>query len=111
MKGLLDIPNESSLTGAYSRLQAALMAKKKDRASRIKCSELAVWSQWTRFDARLGEILIDYLSRNWKRINGVNLNNQISKQPWPAILGVILEHVQFLTPRVECLKKSEKKTF
>ncbi len=83
MKGLDKIPSAQDLSKTYDFLQFT-----KTHASE---SELALWSQWTRFDPRLAEIFITYILKNWTRINPVQLNLQIKTQAWPSVFGVLME--------------------
>lgn len=91
MKGLYKIPTQVDLAKAYNQLQSF-----KSKRKAIEENQIALWSQWTRFDPRLGEILADYLLKNWESLNPVQLNSEIKKLPWPAALGVILETSKLL---------------
>jgi|GEM_PF-2091094 len=55
---------------------------------------LVLSSQWARFDARLGEIMIKFLAKNWQAFNPMQLNRLLQSTKWPAAFGVILSHVQ-----------------
>ena len=95
MKGLRDIPTNNQLQTAYDHLQSPNKAVSEDR--------LALWSQWTRFDPRLGEILVNHVAQQWKQIHPARLNLELFSQPWPAVFGVILEQCELL------FKSREKK--
>jgi hypothetical protein len=41
-----------------------------------------------------GEQLISTLSLQWKKISPVEWNEKILKQPWPAAMGVLLNHLE-----------------
>ena len=86
MKGLSSIPSEENFLEAYRQLQAR-------PARRISEAELALWSQWCRFDPRLGEQLIELLGREWRTIHPMRLREEALRQPWPQALGVLLEQV------------------
>jgi len=81
MKGLEKIPSHKALQKAYEKIYLN---------EGIQVSQIAKWSQWVRFDPRLGEILINYIEKNWKEINPVSLNKVLLKSPWPAAFGVLL---------------------
>jgi len=85
MRGLQALPQLGDLKQAYQRLS---------EKPQVTESELALWSQWVRFDARLGEILVQYLVGHWRTIHSITLNQKIGLQPWPAALGVILDFVE-----------------
>ena len=87
MKGLTKIPNQKKLLQAYKALQFS------PHSVRIK--DLVHWSQWSRLDPRLGEILVEYIAKFWNEHNPVTLNQQLKKQVWPAAFGVLLEQVPF----------------
>src|SRR4051812_43370242 len=81
MKGLAKIPSSSKLASAYKSLQSDSFSER----------DLAIWSQWSRLDPRLGEILVKAISSTWKNLSPVKLNAEIKNQPWPAALGVLLD--------------------
>lgn len=88
MKGLETIPSNSMLLSAYKILQ--------DKVKIVKINLVALYSQWIRFDPRLGEILVQYISLNWKKINPLDLNKEVLVQPWPASMGVVLETAELI---------------
>ncbi|MEK6706495.1 MAG: hypothetical protein AABZ06_11985 [Bdellovibrionota bacterium] len=94
MKGLSEIPTIADLESAYRRIQI----------NDIGCAEIALWSQWVRFDPRLGEQLVSCVCINWPAIDAVLLNEEIKKQPWPACLGIIMEQA-FAYGAFEFLKR------
>lgn len=75
------IPSESDLHAAYEALQF----------SEPNLANFALWSQWSRFDARLAEIWIGAIVRHWKTIHPVPFREQILKQRCPQVVGVLLE--------------------
>lgn len=87
MKGLNKIPNQKQLSKAYKVLQVLPHS--------VCVKDLALWSQWVRLDPRLGEILIEYLSKFWEKQNPVEINQYLKRQAWPAAFGVLLEQVPF----------------
>ena len=89
MKGLTYIPSEFQFVTAYSALQAARKA--------LTINDLALYSQWTRFDPRLGEQLVTHFAKYWLRINPMALHQELGQMPWPQAMGVILEHVEEFT--------------
>ncbi|MBC7691720.1 MAG: hypothetical protein H7222_08105 [Methylotenera sp.] len=82
MKGLLQIPSQSELAKAYARFQDH------DRISEV---DYAVYSQWCRFDARLAEIWVDSLARNWGKLNPTLFRNAVGNHPWPQAAAVLFE--------------------
>lgn len=87
MKGLGSIPNQKKLSKAYKALQAFPHS--------VCVKDLVLWSQWARLDPRLGEILIEYISKFWQKQNPVEINQRLKQQAWPAAFGVLLEQVPF----------------
>src|SRR5262245_15478113 len=97
MKGLVSIPQQKHLVEVYRRLQS--------RPQTISCDELALWSMWTRFDARLAEQLIEFFARAWLGISPLDLRKSLISQPWASALGVLLEHALLI------VKKEQRKIF
>lgn len=85
MKGLKHIPSTRQLALAYSAL----------RRGEVSDSKLVLYSQWTRLDPRLGELIVQYIAGFWKEVHPVCLNSCIQNQVWPAVFGVLLDHVPF----------------
>ena len=83
MKGLKKTPSEKKLSQVYSILQTETVSEK----------QIALYSQWSRLDPRLAEILIQHLSLRWKHYHPIKLNSILRSQTWPAALGVLLNHV------------------
>ena len=86
MKGLKKIPSTRQLAKVYSILQDM----KKEKVSE---KQLALYSQWSRLDPRLGEIVVQHIAWCWKQYHPIKLNSAIGSQVWPAALGVLLNHV------------------
>ncbi len=86
MKGLVEIPTQGALQGAYEALQI----KKEPLAP----ESIVLWSQWARFDPRLAEILVTHLGRNWRTLMPVFLNELLQRVPWPSAFGVLLYQAQ-----------------
>lgn len=97
MKGLGAIPSFRELGEAYQVLQI--------EPERAGLPELAFWSQWSRFDPRLGEQWISHLSRYWKEISPLAFREALLAQPWPAAAGVLLEQAALIG------KTSDKRLF
>ena len=89
MKGLSAIPQLGELQAAYHALELA----QKPGNSFPSPKDLALFLQWVRFDARLGEIYIQFLLKNWKDLNPMALNQEIKRHPWPQVMGVLLEQI------------------
>ncbi len=87
MKGLVVIPSIELLATAYGKLQSGF---------KIEISELALWSQWARLDPRLAEQWVDHLEKNWREISPLEFRTAALKQPWPASVGLLLEHALLL---------------
>ena len=105
MKGLKKIPGQKELSRVYKILQFF--------PERARIQDLALWSQWTRIDPRLGELLVAHLSQHWKNINPVSLNLQLKRSVWPSTFGVLLEHISLYHSRhsLSYKKKWNKKLF
>ena len=86
MKGLKRIPSTRQLAKVYSILQD--MKKEK-----IPEKQLALYSQWSRLDPRLGEIMVQHLAWCWKQYHPIKLNCAIRSQVWAPAMGVLLNHV------------------
>ena len=86
MKGLKKIPSTRQIAKAYELLQSK---------PHLPISTLSLYSQWNRLDPRLGELLIQYLLRYWKQINPIEFNSCLRKEIWPAVFGVLSEHISF----------------
>ncbi|MEK6577958.1 MAG: hypothetical protein AABZ55_01915, partial [Bdellovibrionota bacterium] len=95
MKGLKEIPSDTTLSGAYSVLQ--------NSSKTPSLREIALWSQWSRFDPRLGELLVSWIAKHWREIPPQNLNELIFQQPWPEAVGVLIENVKILLPKKDLL--------
>ena len=103
MKGLLKIPNQKQIAQAYKVLQFT--------PDSVHIKSLVIWSQWTRLDPRLGEIIIEHLSKFWKKYNPIKLNQQLKQQVWPSVFGVLLEQVPLYYSQHFKSKKWNKKLF
>jgi len=105
MRGLSKLPQAVDLLEAYERLSFfSGMSENIDEAT------LGLLSQWTRFDARLGELLVQFLLINWKNINPLKLNSALLYQPWSAAMGVLLEFVNNGNRTEQSLYRSWKST-
>ena len=103
MKGLKKIPSQRQLSQAYKALQLG--------RNSVSIKKLVLWSQWTRLDPRLGEILIGYLANFWQVHNPLEINQQLRQQVWPAVFGVLLEQVPFYYSQKLKDRKWNKKGF
>ena len=103
MKGLNKIPDQKKLSQAYRALQ--LFPKT------VRVKKLVFWSQWARLDPRLGEILVEYISKFWSKHNPVEINRELKRQVWPAAFGILLEQVPFYYSQKIKGKKWNKKLF
>ncbi len=91
MRGLQKIPGEQDLIKIYSTLQFANPS--------LSLKEIALWSQYCRFDSRLGELLMSALEKYWTKISPLEFNAALLEQPWPAAFGVLLEQMRVFSPR------------
>src|SRR5690606_2643073 len=64
------------------------------KPSDVNEAELARLSQSSRFDPRLAEILVRFISENYQRFNPWQLNKELTSQQWPAAFGVLSEFVK-----------------
>jgi hypothetical protein len=98
MRGLEMIPSLGDLQDAYSRLQ-----KQQRVGEAVSPHQLVLWSQWSRFDPRLAEMLVARLSASWASFNPIDVQEALRDAPWPAALGVLLEQVRIygLSQRAE----------
>jgi hypothetical protein len=88
---LVAIPSKESLLKAYETLSPKAGDEGFWNPSSPSLSELSLLTQWARFDARLAQILVKWLSHHWKQIPAASLNQIQKEQPWPAALGPLLE--------------------
>src|SRR5262245_43177693 len=58
------------------------------------CSQLALFTQWSRHDPRLAELWVRYVWRHWKEINPIELNDRVGRPKWPAAAAVLVEFVE-----------------
>lgn len=83
MKGIGFIPKQAELIQAYNLLQF--------NSKEVKVEEVALWSQWSRLDPRLAQILVHYLVQEWQNINPILLNIELKKQAWQSAIAPLLE--------------------
>ncbi|MCB0386504.1 MAG: hypothetical protein KDD43_14015 [Bdellovibrionales bacterium] len=97
MKGLIRYPQTEDLAKAIHVLQTG---------REIETTNLALFSQWSRLDPRVGEVLVQFVFHHWREIEPLSLNQELHKQPWPAAMGVILEFVdlQLKSPDRSCFR-------
>src|SRR5687768_10029995 len=88
--GLARLPDIHDLEKAYN----AILLTEREAGALVSSHLFAIYCQWSRFDSRMGEICVNYLSKNWKKMNPVELHDVFLLQAWPAILGVLLEFCQ-----------------
>jgi hypothetical protein len=93
MKGPGFIPSLDLLALAYAELQSQKKLIAVDRLLEI--------TEWTRFDPRLLEQLVEYLKQNWRALNPMELNFSAKVREWPATLGVALEQVKIISENSE----------
>jgi len=92
--GLEKLPGLQDLEKAYNEILHA----QRTQNGKIDLNTFAIFCQWSRFDSRMGEICVSFLSRYWKGINPVELHDSFAQQAWPNVLGVLLEFSQNESP-------------
>jgi hypothetical protein len=97
MQGMLErLPNTRDLEKAYHAL---------GKQGTVSHEALALYSQWSRLDARLAEIWVLYVFSNWKRYNPIELHEILLRAPWPSAAAVLLEFVdRAMTEKKEDLR-------
>ena len=105
--GLEKIPKIKDLEEAYNWI---LYCEKVEK-SKIDLNHFSTLCQWIRFDSRLGEICVKFLSDYWKQINPIHLRDAFVLQPWPAVLGVLLEFCDNKSKLFQLWKKTATDAF
>ena len=88
MKGLKNIPSTRQIAKAYQVLQ-------NKQHPLAPCPVLVHYAQWSRLDPRLGELVVKYISQHWKNLHPIELNNCLQNTVWPAVFGLIIEHISY----------------
>ncbi len=91
----LSIPSLKDLENTYSTLS---------KPTTLPAHELIKYAAWSRFDPRLGEILVQYLQKFWMKQNPLALREENMRSQFPQIFLVLLEHVK-------CKPHGDKKIF
>lgn len=99
MTGLHPIPTRDDLQNSYEALQNQGSTSVFTANSTVRYDSLALWSQWVRFDPRLGELWIAFVKKHWSFIHPMEFRKAILKQPWPAVVGVLLDQLVWLTDK------------
>lgn len=95
MKGLASVPSKKDLLSAANIAQTRPLTDE----------EIALFSQWARFDPRFAEILVANLALNWTGISLGRVTSALMNQPWPTVLIVLLRFSEWL------VAKNERKAF
>ena len=103
MQIALKIPSSTDLRKAYEFFETSARSPRTRTGDDFK--KIALYTQWVRFDARLGEIIVAFLSTHWSMMPAALLNQELMCLPWPAVMGVLLAHVELI------LKGEEKRKF
>ena len=91
------VPSEKEILDAYRILQSEV---------EIPVREWVRFSQWVRFDPRLGEVWLSALDRRWRALPPVLMRDENLQQATPAVLGVLLDQYHdFVCP------EADRKTF
>lgn len=96
--GLVTLPGLADLGPAYDLLQHC-------RPSVPTAEQLALFSQWTRFDPRLGELWTKHVVERWEALDPMSLRAALQRQPWPAAAAVLLEFAERAISRSRALTK------
>lgn len=83
MKGLDHIPSEKDLVKIY---EAFLRGE-------VSLANIVKASQWSRFDPRLAEIFVTYMSEYWQAYSPMDLRTETLRQCWPSSMGLLLEWI------------------
>ncbi|MBL7542626.1 MAG: hypothetical protein JNL11_02365 [Bdellovibrionaceae bacterium] len=84
MKGLQAIPSHFELVRTYNILQEQKLTEK----NLLDCF------QWVRFDPRLGEILVQKISNEWKSLNPFMIYQELQNKIWPSVMGVLMDFAE-----------------
>jgi hypothetical protein len=68
------------------------------KSEKISADRLVEIYHLSRFDPRFAEILVEKISKSWRFLNPFDVNTSLKATDWPAVLGVLLEHAEFLVP-------------
>ncbi len=74
----------------------------------ISSDKLILYSQWVRFDSRLGEIIVNYIFEKFMKYNPLELRKFLTSSPWPQVFLVICE---FSEHQMEIVKDSRLQEF
>ena len=94
--GLAQLPLTLDLSNAYDQI----LRWQRDE-SLIDYSAFALFCQWSRFDSRLGEICVKFISREWRKIHPIKIREALLEQPWPSVLAVLVEFSGLLAKNEE----------
>ena len=94
----LSVPTLYDLQKAY-----AVLLHRKPACAGIK--DIVRFSQWSRFDPRLAEICVFYFSREWKRINPMELRTAALNGGAAAVIAVFFEFTR------KIIKKEDPSSF
>lgn len=89
MTGLEKVPSTDDVRKVYD----ILLAEKISGSIDLPEEMLALWTQWSRFDPRLAEILVEFFALNWEKIAPIALRKRLLLLPWPQAFGVLAENV------------------
>ncbi len=81
----VSVPSREELQKSYERLQLGQQT--------VTAEQLVLWSQWSRLDPRLAQILVEYLQLKFQNINPMDVWSTNSGTPLPQALPVLCEFV------------------
>lgn len=56
--------------------------------------DIALYTQWSRFDPRLSELLVIHFAKHWRKINPIFFRQSILHYPWASVIGVFFLFVR-----------------
>lgn len=99
MRGLNPLPSQKDRLLAYNLLQANSHARSeafhKAKQRPISESDIIQFAQWSRFDPRLGEVLLSFLFQHWIFFDAMKLRKLNLVSAWPQALAVIFDHLVY----------------
>jgi hypothetical protein len=98
LRDFSNLPSAKDLQEAYERL----LGQRQPLVSEVELVQLA---QWARLDARLAEILVEWIGRNFQTLNPWKLRLLNRQQVYPSVLCAVLDVCQLV------INKSDKRDF
>lgn len=99
------VPSLLDLKGSYEKLDPGISVSEMGFPS---LAELGLYSRWSRFDARLGELIVRFLAEQFDNFDPVALRKINQSQPMSEAMGVILEFARLRLNQGQQKTSSEK---